>query len=61
MSIDLRTYLTTVRQAALAKKVGLTQAAISKMVREKRNIFVVIEDDGSVHLKEEKILSKKSA
>lgn len=59
--VTLKEYLEAASQKALAAKVGLTQAAISRMFRENRNVFVITRDDGTVQLREEKIIAQKSA
>ncbi len=58
--IPLPDYLKENSQASLAEAVGLTQGAISKMMRAGRRIIVVINDSGDVELTEEKRVAFKS-
>ena len=56
--IPLADYLKSHSQAQLAQSVGCHQTAISRMLREKRNVKVVTHDDGSIALRSEKIIAK---
>lgn len=44
-------------QQKLADSLGCYQSAISNMIRAERNILVLVGDDGTVQLKEEKIIA----
>lgn len=52
--IPLASYLKHHSQQSVAEAVGLSQGAISKMVRTGRNISVVEHDTGFIELVEEK-------
>jgi len=56
--IPLDEYLKSHRQQDLATAVGYRQSAISNMLKQKRNVFVVTSDDGVVELREDKLLAK---
>jgi hypothetical protein len=58
--IPLSDYLQKNSQTTLAEAVGLTQGAISKMMRSGRKVIVIVKDSGDVELAEEKRLAGKS-
>lgn len=47
-------------QSKLALRVGLTQGAISKMVRTGRKVDVVEHDNGGVELEEKRVINSAS-
>lgn len=57
----LEAYLQLHSQSDLADAVGLTQGAISKMVRTKRKIIVVEHESGAIELTEEKPIAKSKS
>lgn len=49
------------RQAEVAEKLGVTQGAISKMLRSDRTIWVVEHPDGRIEAIEERRIGKSAA
>lgn len=47
-------------QSSLAKKVSLTQGAISKMIRVGRVVFVIDKEDGGIALIEERLIAEST-
>ena len=47
-------------QQKLALAVGVTQGAISKMIRTKRDVEVIEHDDGSIELVEQRVIGSTS-
>lgn len=56
--IPLDKYLEGKSQASLARAVGLSQGAISKMLRTGRNVSVVEHENGSIELIEERVITR---
>ncbi len=56
--VPLIEYLKTHSQQELAEAVGYRQSAISNMLRAERNVSVITNDDGTVELREDKLLAK---
>lgn len=56
--VSLDKYLETTTQTALADSVGCHQTAISRLVREKRDITVITFSNGVIELREVKIIAK---
>lgn len=52
--VQLDEYLKSCSQSELADAVGCHQTAISRMVRVKRPMFVVVHDNGQIELIERK-------
>lgn len=61
-STNLNEYIKTTTQKTLAQKLGITQGAVSQMLRSGRNIVVREYADGSIEVCEIKLLrSSKGA
>lgn len=58
---SLEQYLEDKSQASLARAVGLSQGAISKMLRAGRNVMVIEHDDGKIELIEERLIRRATA
>lgn len=60
---ELRTYLSMPghTQSGLAEATGITQSAISQMLRSNRVIYVIERRTGRVELEERKLLGRSAA
>lgn len=59
--ISLRDYCTENTQTAAAKLIGCSQGAISQMLRDKREIYIVEHPDGSTSSYERKELTARTS